>query len=91
MFIYSFPSLNNDEWNGWRGLERQARGDTTGCPVEWTSTKNVVWKVSIEGQGHSSPVVSEENVFITAADHYKSKIGLNSLIIYSILILISRW
>jgi outer membrane protein assembly factor BamB len=36
-------------------------------PVEWSETKNVVWKTPVAGTGWSSPVVADGRVWITAA------------------------
>jgi outer membrane protein assembly factor BamB len=41
-----------------------ARGDV---PLEWSETRNVAWKVSIPGRGHSSPVIWRNKLFITTA------------------------
>ena len=36
-----------------------------GLPVEWSATKNILWKTPIEGRGHSSPVVWGNRIFLT--------------------------
>ena len=36
-------------------------------PVEWSETKNVKWKVTIPGDGDSTPIVWGDRVFILAA------------------------
>jgi outer membrane protein assembly factor BamB len=36
-------------------------------PSEWTATKNIKWKTSIPGRGHSSPIVWGNHVFVTTA------------------------
>src|SRR6185436_15481316 len=35
--------------------------------TEWSATKNVKWKTPIPGRGHSSPIVWEDRIFLTAA------------------------
>jgi outer membrane protein assembly factor BamB len=56
----------NDDWSRWRGPNNDgmARGD---APLEWSSTRNVAWKLPIPGRGHSSPVVWGNKLFITTA------------------------
>jgi outer membrane protein assembly factor BamB len=39
----------------------------TDVPLEWGATKNVAWKTAIPGEGWSSPIVSGDRVFVTAA------------------------
>ena len=38
-----------------------------GLPVEWSETRNVVWKVPVAGRGWSSPVISGERVWLTTS------------------------
>ncbi len=54
-----------EEWSGWRGPRRDGTSTETGFPVKWSATENVVWKVSIPGKGHSSPVVWGDRIFLT--------------------------
>jgi outer membrane protein assembly factor BamB len=56
----------DDDWFRWRGPNNDgmARGDV---PVEWSDSKNVAWKVTIPGRGHSSPVVWADKLFVTTA------------------------
>lgn len=86
--FFSTISVRADEWRGWRGLEKQAFGDSIEGPVEWTSTYNVLWKVKIDGEGHSSPVVSEENVFVTAANFDDSKMNFHAISVNVLFILL---
>lgn len=37
------------------------------APISWSAEKNVSWKTAIPGSGHSSPVVSGNNVIVTTA------------------------
>jgi outer membrane protein assembly factor BamB len=36
-------------------------------PVRWSATQNVVWKVSIPGKGHASPIVWDEHIFVVTS------------------------
>ncbi len=56
----------DDDWPRWRGPndDGMARG---AAPVEWSDTKNVAWRVSIPGRGHSSPVIWGDKIFLTTA------------------------
>lgn len=66
LFLSVIVSAAGDDWRGWRGLDKQACSDSSG-PVRWSSAENVLWKVHIDGEGFSSPVVSDKEVFVTAA------------------------
>ena len=56
-----------ENWPCWRG----PRGDGTSLekepPTRWSSTENVVWKTSVPGEGHSSPIIWDNRIFLTSA------------------------
>ncbi|MBM4028227.1 MAG: hypothetical protein FJ280_22965, partial [Planctomycetes bacterium] len=52
------------DWPGFHGGEREGRGDSPAGPLHWSAAQNVVWKTAIPGRGHSSPVVSDEAVYL---------------------------
>src|SRR5262245_2160152 len=54
-------------WPQWRGPEGQGISKETGLPTEWSATKNVKWRATIEGRGHSSPIVWGDRIFLTTA------------------------
>lgn len=77
-FLFFSPSwAQDDEWRGWRGLEKQACSESIEGPDVWTSSSNILWKVKIDGEGHSSPVVSKNCVFVTAASFYDGEVNFS--------------
>ncbi len=54
-------------WSQFRGPDGQGIASDTGVPLEWSATKNVLWKAAIPGRGHSSPVVWGDRIFLTTA------------------------
>ncbi len=63
-------TLASDDWPQFRGANASGVGTTTGLPTEFGPGKNVVWKTALP-PGHSSPVLSNDRIFVTAydADH----------------------
>ena len=55
------------QWNQWRGPLGTGVAPDAKPPVHWSTTKNIRWKVQLPGKGHSSPVVWDNHVFVTAA------------------------
>jgi outer membrane protein assembly factor BamB len=53
-------------WPGWRG-HGQGRVAAARIPLEWSETKNILWKAPISGRGHSSPIVWDGRIFLTTA------------------------
>ncbi|MBI5218334.1 MAG: PQQ-binding-like beta-propeller repeat protein [Bacteroidia bacterium] len=80
----AFARASDDTWLGWRGLDKQGVKQSSAIPVTWSSDKNVLWKTAIPGSGHSSPVVSENNVIVSTAYHAKKNKILNEVTKYLI-------
>jgi outer membrane protein assembly factor BamB len=55
------------EWPQFRGPEGQGHSTDRNLPLDWSETKNVVWKSRVPGLGWSSPVVSGGRVWLTSA------------------------
>ena len=54
-------------WMQWRGPWANGVAPHANPPVHWSETNNLRWKIELPGQGHASPIVSGELVFLTAA------------------------
>jgi len=57
-----------DNWPGWRGPRNDGISAEKNLPLEWSATKNVRWKVALQGAGVSQPIVWDDHIFITASD-----------------------
>lgn len=57
-----------ENWPGWRGPRGDGASRETGIPVRWNGQtgENIVWKTPLPGRGHSSPVIWEDRLFVTA-------------------------
>jgi outer membrane protein assembly factor BamB len=53
-------------WPGWRGPAGTGASEETDLPVNWNDHQ-VRWKTALIGQGHSSPVVWGDRIFLTSA------------------------
>ncbi|HQZ65277.1 MAG TPA: PQQ-binding-like beta-propeller repeat protein [Planctomycetaceae bacterium] len=60
-------SSAQDEWPQFRGPDGQGHTEAIGLPITWSETENVVWKTATPGEGHSSPVISENQIWLTTA------------------------
>lgn len=56
-----------DSWPQFRGPLMNGVSDAKGLPVEWSEQKNVKWKTAIPGEGWSSPLVANGQVWLTTA------------------------
>ena len=57
-------------WPQFRGPERSGVSKETGLPLEWSGTKNIVWKAELPGRGSSSPIVVGTRVYVTCYSGY---------------------
>jgi outer membrane protein assembly factor BamB len=65
--ILTSPYSHADNWGHWRGPTGNSVSPTAKPPTEWSSTKNVKWKVVVPGRGSGSPVIWDSRVFVTTA------------------------
>jgi outer membrane protein assembly factor BamB len=56
------------DWPWWRGPGRNGIAAEQRVPVEWSETKNVIWKTPVPGRGHASPIVVGTRIFLETAD-----------------------
>jgi len=62
------PATENDQnWTQWRGPNSNGNAHQNNPPTEWSETKNIKWKTAIPGKGSSSPIIWENQIFITTA------------------------
>lgn len=59
-------AANADDWGHWRGVGGNSIANAT-PPTEWSSEKNVKWKVAIDGKGSGSPVIWGDKLFVVTA------------------------
>ena len=66
--FYSFNTAaksTSSNWPQWRGPEGQGVSNDKNLPIEWSETKNVLWKAEIPGHGFSQPIIWGKKVFLT--------------------------
>lgn len=54
-------------WHQWRGPRATGVSKTATPPLHWSESKNVQWKVPIEGNGTSTPIIWGNQVFLLTA------------------------
>lgn len=56
-----------DNWPQFRGPKGDGTSDAVGLPTKWSETQNVKWKTPLHDHGWSSPVVWDDQIWMTAA------------------------
>lgn len=68
------PNASVDSWSSWRGPLGTGEAPEANPPVTWSETENIKWKTAIPGKGHSTPIVWDNLVFLTAAEPFGEKV-----------------
>ena len=62
-YIPSFVQ-GEENWTQWRGVNNSGVASNSAPPLVWSESKNIRWKVAIDGNGSSTPIVHEDRVFL---------------------------
>jgi outer membrane protein assembly factor BamB len=66
--MFSVPAARADNWPQWRGPTLDGISTEKNLPTEWSSTKNIAWKLALPGRGGSTPIVWGDRIFLTGED-----------------------
>jgi len=69
-----YTASGGDNWPTWRGPDTMGISAGGNPPLEWSETKNIKWKVKLEGDAsNSSPVIWGNKIFFQTAVDTKIK------------------
>ena len=73
LFTGQACSEMSENWTHYRGNDLSAIAKNSSAPLHWTPDSNIAWKTEIHDKGWSSPVVYDNQVWMTTAsdDGYK--------------------
>ena len=54
-------------WPQFRGPTGQGHSNAKVLPLEWDENSNVTWKIPVAGEGHSSPVLVDDQIWLTSS------------------------
>ena len=63
------PCSMKADWPQFRGPDGQGHSKEKNIPVEWSDEKNVKWKMPVPGKGFSSPVIFNNQIWMTSAEN----------------------
>ncbi len=64
-------SAGAENWPQWRGPYFNGSTTETNLPTLWSKTEGVAWVTPLPGQAGATPVVWEDNVFVSSPDEQK--------------------
>jgi hypothetical protein len=70
MFALGTSTVLGADWRQFRGPDGLGVTAEKGLPLEWSATKNLIWKTKLPGRGASSPITVGNRVFVTCYSGY---------------------
>ncbi len=67
LVLLSCAPATADQWPQFRGPAGNGCAEATELPTSWSEQENIVWKTAIHGRGWSSPVVWNDQIWLTTA------------------------
>ena len=65
-FVLSPGVSQSADWPRFRGPNGAAVSDDRETPVDWSASKNIVWRTQLPGPGTSSPITTGGKIFLTS-------------------------
>ncbi|MBN1561609.1 PQQ-binding-like beta-propeller repeat protein [candidate division KSB1 bacterium] len=56
-----------ENWPDWRGPSHDGVSKAKGLPISWSESQNIVWKTAIHDEGWSTPVIWDDQIWLTTA------------------------
>jgi outer membrane protein assembly factor BamB len=64
----SDPPGSENNWHQWRGPSSTGQAAPSARPpLQWSETQNVAWKLDLPGEGSSTPIIWDDQVFVLSA------------------------
>jgi outer membrane protein assembly factor BamB len=77
--LWTLAAAAHAQWPEWRGPTGQGHSSESRLPLEWSESRNIVWKRPVPGRGWSSPVVAANQVWLTTATEVEGGASLRAL------------
>lgn len=65
--MMAFALVAQEDWPEFRGPTGQGHAGSDSLPIEWSPSKNVVWRSEVPGAGWSSPIIHHGVCYLTTA------------------------
>jgi len=73
LLVAAAMPLGAEDWPQFRGPTGQGHASERGLPLEWSESRNIIWKTPVPGLGWSSPVVAGGKIWLTTVVENKDK------------------
>ncbi len=62
-----FQQYRSENWHHWRGPDANGVSKSANPPLHWGENQNIRWKVPVEGEGMSTPIIWKDKIFLLSA------------------------
>ncbi len=63
-------AMPDQEWPAFRGPHHDGVARDAKPPTKWSSTQNLAWKMDLPGPGSSSPIETDDRIYVTSYTGY---------------------
>ena len=67
LFLGSCVASGAENWPQFRGPRGDGESASENLPLKWSESENITWKTAIHGRAWGSPVIWENQVWLTTA------------------------
>jgi len=67
LLFFAIPAVEAQQWSAFRGNDGNGHADAKNLPIEFGDNQNLTWKIQVPGQAWSSPVIAEDQIWLTTA------------------------
>ena len=67
LILSTTAAIAADNWPEFRGPDGNGHAAAKDLPLRWSEKENVAWKTPIHDRGWSSPVIWEDQIWLTTA------------------------
>ncbi len=67
LIFLTVPARAAEQWNQFRGPRGDGTSNALGLPVTWSNTEHIRWKTPVHGKAWSSPVIWDQQIWLTTA------------------------
>ena len=71
--------LDAKDWRQWRGptLDNHTSADAANAvPIRWSKSENILWRQPVPGNGHATPIVVDDAIFVLTHEAERRTISL---------------
>ena len=67
LLAVDFSAAHVHNWHQWRGPSANGVAPFGDPPIQWDQQRNIRWKASLPGEGVSTPIIWQDQVFVLSA------------------------